>query len=291
MKNRKLIVLGSSGLLGSAIQRQAENKNVALLAVSRENIKDLEEKIGSPVSLLDEVGVSQVDMVINAIGKTKQLIDEDSEQSVNKAQWLNSIFPHSLAEACQSLGARVVQVGTDCVFSGRTGNYSESDKNDAKDPYGASKAAGEASEYLEVIRTSFVGDHPKNNLGLWHWVKNQPKNAKITGYTNHLWNGATTDVVAKVLISIFANNYPITEVQHLVPADYVSKYELVKMIATRSNRDDINVSPGEADTAKDMRLATNNAQTNAALWQLAGFKNAPTIEEMIRQQTTFGAAG
>ena len=54
--------------------------------------------------------------VVNAIGVTKPLIDENDADSVERAIRVNSLFPHALACACSETGSFVLQIATDCVF-------------------------------------------------------------------------------------------------------------------------------------------------------------------------------
>lgn len=284
---RKLIILGSSGLLGSALLQEVKTQGIAHIAISRKDTPALGRKLLCPQLLLDELGVNRGDVVINAIGKTKQLIDLTSQKSQAEAHWLNSSFPHLLAEACDNLGNLLIQVGTDCVFSGASGKYSELDQKDADDFYGVTKASGEDAENLSIIRTSFIGDLPKSNPGLWHWVKSQPKQAEITGYANHFWNGCTVDALSKVLIGAFVQKFTWAGVQHLVPSDWISKFELVELIAKRLQRHDLRINSGAAETPKDMRLATNNSRTNEILWELGGFESPPSISEMVSQQRIY----
>src|SRR5688572_1428956 len=65
--------------------------------------------------LLDEL---RPDVVVNGVGVIKQRPEvTDAVHTVT----LNALFPHLLAEACAQRGSRLVQVSTDCVFSGRRG--------------------------------------------------------------------------------------------------------------------------------------------------------------------------
>jgi len=72
--------------------------------------------------------------VINCIGIIKQL-KEANDPVISLT--LNSLFPHHLAELCAATGARLFHVSTDCVFSGRKGNYTEDDSPDARTFTGA----------------------------------------------------------------------------------------------------------------------------------------------------------
>ena len=65
---------------------------------------------------------------------------------------VSSLLPHRLAALCRVMGARLMHVGTDCVFSGRKGNYTEEDVPDAPDLYGRTKLLDEVTgEDFEVV--------------------------------------------------------------------------------------------------------------------------------------------
>jgi dTDP-4-dehydrorhamnose reductase len=88
---------------------------------------------------------------------------------------------------------RLIHASSDCVFSGRRGQYSVADERDAEDVYGLSKALGEAvaqSGRCWVIRTSIIGPELGKGWGLMGWFLRQ--SGEVNGYTNHLWNGITT---------------------------------------------------------------------------------------------------
>src|SRR6185503_15884533 len=95
------------------------------------------------------------DAVVNAAGVVKQR--GEAAEAIPSIE-INALFPHRLAVACGELGAYLIHYSTDCVFSGRTGNYSESDMPDPVDLYGRSKLLGEVSgPGCLTLRTSMIG--------------------------------------------------------------------------------------------------------------------------------------
>ena len=80
--------------------------------------------------------------VVNAVGIVKQ---RPTAKELIPSIEINALFPHKLAELCKASGARMIHVSTDCVFSGRKGNYQEDDPSDAEDLYGRTKYLGEVS--------------------------------------------------------------------------------------------------------------------------------------------------
>ncbi len=83
--------------------------------------------------LVAAVGQVLPDVVVNAVGIVKQR--PSSRESIPSIE-LNALLPHRLAEICRAARARLVHVSTDCVFSGRKGNYRETDEPHPVDLYG-----------------------------------------------------------------------------------------------------------------------------------------------------------
>src|SRR5262245_6865722 len=91
-------------------------------------------------SVVHAVASVKPDVVVNCIGIAKQLAAaHDPVPSIS----VNALFPHRLAELVRAADARLLQVSTDCVFSGRRGAYTEDDEADPVDMYGRTKLLGE----------------------------------------------------------------------------------------------------------------------------------------------------
>ena len=280
------MVLGQSGLLGQAVKRRAALLGDQLLGVDRRSMPNLELLLRSPQYLISELNLSAGDLVLNAIGKTKQMIDETDEASKKLAHWLNSELPISLSNECNDNDIGYIQIGTDCVFSGKRGAYTESDVHDAEDYYGRTKSIGESGGNVNVVRTSFVGPSETENPGLWGWIEGQPPNSSINGYINHFWNGVTTDLLAKLVVNGFQEEYVFHGVQHFVPADAVTKHQLVSLIANRLGRNDLTVKQLETSNGKNMTLSTRDPDKNNELWNLAGYDSAARIADLINTQVS-----
>ena len=96
------------------------------------------------------------DWIINAIGITKPLIRDDNPTEILRAIDINSRFPHAIACAAQE--GRILQIATDCVYSGAKGRYLETDVHDALDVYGKTKSLGECYfPNSHHLRCSIIG--------------------------------------------------------------------------------------------------------------------------------------
>ena len=126
----------------------------------------------------------------------------------------NSLLPHHLQSISEEIGAKLIHISTDCVFSGKTGSYTESSLRDADDVYGRTKALGEiiSNQHL-TIRTSIVGPELKiNGEGLLHWFLTSTEK-ELNGFSKVFWGGVTTVELAKAIE--FAISHDINGVWNL----------------------------------------------------------------------------
>ncbi len=165
-------------------------------------------------------------VAINCIGIVKQLKEaKDPVVSIN----LNSLFPHRLAELCAATGTRMFHMSTDCVFSGRKGNYTEDDIPDAEDLYGRTKLLGEVNrEGCLTIRTSIFGRDFAKQSALLEWFLSN-RGGQVRGYVNAIYTGFPTPVLARIMGDLIAD-YPDLSGLYQVSSAPISKYELLVKI-------------------------------------------------------------
>jgi len=279
----RVTVLGSSGMLALGVQKSLSQLGIQHSVIGRSTVPvHFNAASGNTVDFARD-NFRNGDVVINCIGLTKTHISSESVQSRKSAIEVNSLFPNELAIAAEQIGFRVIQVATDCVFSGQRGGYSEESPHDALDIYGKSKSLGESpSPNVVHLRCSLIGReaHGRNTL-LYNWVSMQGHSARITGYTNHIWNGLTNQVFGRIVGGIIQSGLELSGVVHLVPATTVTKAELVQMIATKENRLDLEIEPAPADAAIDRTLSTLSPSLNSELFALAGYSEPPSVEQML----------
>ncbi len=291
----KVIVLGASGMLGSMVMDylSTDDSLQVKVTVRSEALKQtLKARLpGVEVALLDaercdDQEVMEIingnEWVVNAIGVIKPYIHDDNPREVERAVKVNSLFPHFLARAAEHSGCRLLQIATDCVFSGSKGPYAETDPQDPLDVYGKTKSLGEVySNQAHHLRCSIIGPEPKGKVSLMEWFLSQPQGGKVNGYTNHQWNGVTTLHFARLCHGIITHGLELPHVHHIVPSGMVSKAELLQCLVQGYRREDIIIVPTEATTSIDRTLATTNDSLNHQLWAAAGYPDPPSIPRMI----------
>ncbi len=168
------------------------------------------------------------DAVVNAIGIVKQR--PESEDAIVSIE-VNALLPHRLALSCRRLGARVVHLSTDCVFSGDKGRYGEEDRPDALDIYGRSKLLGEVGgEGAITLRTSMIGLGLYRKTSLVDWFLAQ--HGRVQGYRNAIFSGLTTRELSRVIAMLLEKHPQASGLFH-VSASAISKYELLMKLRDR----------------------------------------------------------
>ena len=273
----KIAILGSTGMLGSTVRKVLASYD---LICPSHAFFDVETT--TPQSLVSFL--SQFDYLINCAGITKPNIDEADPALVFRALKVNSCFPYMLALAAEHANCRVIQIATDCVFSGHGSGYDELSAHDPLDVYGKTKSLGEVpSPNVRHLRCSIIGPEQKSHLSLLDWFLNQPQGATVKGFTNHFWNGLTTLAFARLCHGVIENDLwlDIPQVQHIVPANFVTKEWMLRDFAKAYARSDLTVETAAAPERVDRVLSTVNPKVNSKLWVAAGYETIPTVSQMI----------
>ncbi len=273
----KILILGGTGMLGSAVGRWFSKQTSRYKVTCTHRDYELARQLYEDKNLihfdcleddLTNLNLSEYDYVLNCIGTIKPFMASNPLAAIK----INSVFPWALANNCKEGGVKLIHITTDCVYSGSTGKYTETDEHDALDAYGKSKSLGEPDNCM-VLRTSIIGEEVHKNASLVEWVKSQRGNT-INGYTNHDWNGITTTQYAKTCDHIISNNMYAEERYHVMSPKSVNKHELVTLLGQKYDLD-ITVQKFEADIAVDRTLGT--------VKELCDNLNIPSIKQQIAE--------
>lgn len=243
----KVAVFGSTGMLGHQIVSDLRlNPVFDVIAFSRR--PDSEYYFDASRDNLSNVNLVDVDYAINCAGIIWQAKNPDRRETF----LVNSIFPRKLQDRCLTFGCKLIHVSTDCVFSGKFGTYTENDQPDSIDDYGLSKSLGEPDRTM-VLRGSVIGREQGSQRSLLEWaVANRGK--KINGYTNHLWNGVTSNEYTRICADIMTRSLFEYGVHHVFSST-VSKYQLLCHINEALDLD-MTVAPVEANDVVNRTLST-----------------------------------
>lgn len=281
----KVLLLGSTGMLGSTVaEKLQQNKNFVTRTTSRSGNNNSIYYDAIKGGLRDLIEREKPNYILNCIGVIKQKMIPSSLALDEETIRVNSVLPFELARCAKEFSAKVIQITTDCVFSGTSGHYSENSFHDCNDLYGRSKSLGEVnSSEVMNLRVSIVGPEKNSHFSLMSWFLNQPKGSILQGYVNHFWNGVTSMAFAKVTVGIIENEVFYPGTFHLVPKNDLSKFDLLCSFAEVLNRKDISIVPFVSPEPINRILTTDFPLVNKMLWNLSDYREIPSIESMLRE--------
>ena len=225
--NMKFLVLGCNGMAGHTISLYLKEQGHSVFGFDRQKSKYIDSVSGDA---RDEDFVRQLvldgkyDSVINCIG----ILNQFAEENKSLATYLNSYFPHFLADITNGTDTQIIHMSTDCVFSGKKGGYTEDDIRDGETFYDRSKALGELEDCKNItLRNSIIGpDINPQGIGLMNWF--MQKNERISGFTKAIWTGQTTLQLAKTMEA--AAKEKAFGLYNTVPENSISKFDLLCLL-------------------------------------------------------------
>jgi dTDP-4-dehydrorhamnose reductase len=225
--------MGASGMLGHKVYQTFTDTKHQVYGTLRGSIRDFEKyALFDPKGIIEGVDaripqtvekaflIARPEIVINCLGLIKPR-SKDPALTIE----INALFPHKLAWYCDMIDARLVHISTDCVFSGKEGNYTEQSVPDPEDLYGRTKLLGEVMYAPHLtIRTSIIGRELGTKHNLVEWVLDQK--GEVNGFVNAIFTGLTTRAFSRVLVPLLE----LGEVHPLlhVAGERVNKYDLLQ---------------------------------------------------------------
>ncbi|MGY0834715.1 dTDP-4-dehydrorhamnose reductase [Azospirillum argentinense] len=150
----KVLILGTSGQVGTELMRAAWPQGTELVGLARPDVD-----MARPETVEAAVAAHAPDLVVNATAYTA--VDK-AESDQETAFAVNRDGPARLAASCAACGIPLIHISTDYVFDGtKPAPYAEDDPVAPLGVYGASKEAGEAAVRAAlpqhvILRTSWV---------------------------------------------------------------------------------------------------------------------------------------
>jgi dTDP-4-dehydrorhamnose reductase len=249
----KLLILGAGGMLGHQLCHTL-NGRFEIWGAFHNDPREFphydfipQERTVGGVNAQDMSTVRRVldmvkpDAVVNGIGIVKQR--DEAKQAVPSIH-VNALFPHQLADLCVERGIRVLQISTDCVFSGMRGNYTELDSPDPVDLYGRTKLLGELNRPGTLtLRTSIIGWQLNTHSSLLGWFASQ-RGLRTKGYRRAIYSGFSTSVLSTLIGDILETRKELTGLYHVSSAP-ISKFDLLVRLRDALGWKDITIDPDD----------------------------------------------
>lgn len=265
MIKKKVLLFGATGMAGhiayyylqSTERYELINVVYRTKLVKDSIVVDVTDK-NAVTKLVEEV---RPDLIINCIG----VLIKGSKEHPDNAIFINAYFPHLLKKLSDKIGAKLIHISTDCVFSGKRGNYTESDFRDADDIYGRSKALGEIINDKDLtIRTSIIGPELKTNgEGSFHWFMHQT--GQVNGFKTAIWGGVTTLELAKAIDNAIVQEQ--TGLIQLSNGIGITKYDLLNLFKKIWHRSNVNILPYDGN-----KIDKSIAKSDKFAYEVPGYE-------------------
>lgn len=230
----RILILGGDGMLGHQLLKSLAPRHDVRVTLRQ----DLEAyapyqlfshdnayagiDVRSLARLTEVLADFRPEAVINAVGIVKQR--PTAKESIPSLE-INSLLPHRLSVLCKGIGARLIHLSTDCIFSGKKGNYQECDPSDAEDLYGKTKYLGETQDsHCLTLRTSIIGRELSRHKSLLEWFLAQ--SGTVKGFTKAIYNGFTTLEMSRIIENMLVN-HPEASGVYQVSSNPINKYDLL----------------------------------------------------------------
>lgn len=194
---KKILITGSNGQLGRAINRKYEADSRYELVNTDVGELDI-TSVDDVLQMVDQV---KPDIIINCAAHTNVNL---CESDWDNAYRINAIGPRNLSIAATRMNARMVHVSTDYVFDGSASSpYTEFDATNPCGAYGKTKLEGEnfvkqfAKEFY-IIRTAWLYGDGNN------FVKTMLRLAETNETVSVVWDQFGTPTSARVLTDMIA---------------------------------------------------------------------------------------
>lgn len=150
------VITGAKGMLGHDLMERVSRAGYDVLGLDRPDIDITDEASVA-------AAITSADIIANVAAYTAVDAAEDDEAT---AFMVNAVGPQILARHAKKIGARLIHISTDYVFSGEDSEpYAENSMMWPRSAYGRTKAAGEwavranTDDYL-IVRTAWLyGKH------------------------------------------------------------------------------------------------------------------------------------
>jgi len=251
MKNMKILIVGSNGLLGeglSHIMEKYEHDFVTTYFKKRSYNQELKLDVRHKNQVKNVLENNKPDVVINTSAISNP---EICEENPDNAYHTNVEGTQNLAKICNVLGIYYMQVSTEYVFDGKSGPCSELDIPNPISTYGKTKYESEKitleiNSRFCVARTAMLFGWSKNKSNLATYVITKLRNKEnIQVIDDQIVSPSYNNNVGEMLIEI--GERKLAGIYHVCGSSVVSRYEFALKLANIFHLDNSLIEPISID--------------------------------------------
>ena len=232
--NKKILILGANGLLGSNIYNFLKNKKLRIYTSTRKknnnfsnnfaygdlSKKNSKEKLEKIIKKLDP------NYIINCIGITKH-----KKSNFTEMKKINYGLVYKILSLLKKYKFKYIHLSTDCVFSGKEGNYKETSIQNATDNYGITKSMAEKlclkKKNVLILRCSTIGHENFTKKGLLEWFLSK---SKVYGFKKAFFSGPTSVELARIIFMFILDKNVLKKGIYNIACKKISKFKLLQIV-------------------------------------------------------------
>lgn len=254
--SKRILITGASGNLGRRTARRAAAAGWSVVGTYFTAPTD---EAGERLDVRDRIAVRDLIQRVRPTAVVHTAAGRDDWRTIADGA-------AHVAVATAALGARLVHVSSDAIFSGREVHYDESALPDPVYRYAAAKAAAETAvravdPTAAVVRTSLIlGDGGGAHEVLTRGLIDGTADGML--FTDQIRKPVHVDDLADALLELVTNGY--RGVLNVTGPDVISRYDLGVLVARRDGLDPARLPAGTIAERglrlpPDVRLTTDRA--------------------------------
>lgn len=272
MGRTRVWITGANGNLGSTIADMIDYMEYVVLT------SDLDVDITNLDDVISYVDVSRPEVIINCAGYSDEVLCEENQAMAYK---VNALGARNLAIASRKVGAKLIHISTDDVFSGEdTCELTEFDPTGPVTVYGKSKLAGENfvrelnPKHL-IVRSSWV--YGKKIGFVYNLLKQAETESVITVPNDQISSPTSTEALSEFILEVLhTKEYGI---YHASCEGACTRYEFAKTVLEYAGKSSIEVKP--SFTEKGIAKPKNTNLRNLMM-EITGVYKMPEWKEALK---------
>ena len=283
----QILITGASGLLGSMLSKQAVEYAGSILSLYRSRKIDYDGVECVQLDLSDgKLNTALGHFNPSIIFHCAALADVDLCERDPELAWIQNVQnTEHVTQYASDVGAKMVHISTDAIFSGKDGMYRRSDPANPVNVYGETKlqaeqvVRGEADDHL-IIRTNFFGANVTCGQSLAEWIiARLQQGSEVPAFEDAFFSPIYTGDLARILLEISKSD--VTGTYHVCGPERVSKHEFANLLADEFgldndliNRSSIGEVDLDAERGQDLSLSVKGTKRALGV-------NFPSLEQGI----------
>lgn len=280
----KILVIGSSGMLGQALRQEIEHRRLTFFGIAQETSNKNERNVD--ITNDDELQNTLNDIAPNVIVNAAAIVDFDvCKNEPGLAYRVNARPSALIAEWCNKNHSYYVYISTDHYYTG-DGNkpHRETDNVTLINEYARTKYLGEVLTLLHsqslVVRTNIVGYRGWGTPTFVEWViKTLQNGTEVTLFDDYFTSSISVSSFAPALCDLITERN--TGVINLASREIFSKKEFAQQLAGAMNIPMQNVQTGSVRSLQTNRAESTGLDVSKAEALLQ--RKLPTLEQTVQQ--------